>query len=562
MAPKIPSSLPATPRPQGRRYSPTTRKVLLVLFILLAVYISFLFGPFVGLAAILLISVTLAQVLTREERAARRKVERWRLMSLRKFLGLLLLVALVAVLYSPSALQLPVNGGGTSHEDSRTFKSMSPFVGYLRSNYRVVIVNSTQSLLNELDGTGKVVYALIGPDQNHSFTRDEARIISERYRNGSLSLLMAEGNDTNNSFLTSLFQIRVAGDVITDPTSPFLDARVFTAASHLGSGNAIGVFDIASPIILQNQTFVTPFATSSPNSTEISNDFSLKANVTKGPRIVGVSGELNGSRAIIVSDSAPFSTAYNAKFSELGVDEHAFVKSTVEWVTRSDGNATIILDNAHYAVPVINVQGSAGLNLSIARLFALALSSWISGTNEFYTGFLQALGPYAIIAVFFTTSSVYGILTSKYAAESRGKDDDPIPSVEKSIVAESREKTRFLRTTRDREFYVGTLQQLYDVMDSVIVREFGSSASFVGYEDLAQRLGDKGARDATRVLSRLFKLSQYAEGKLRFLLPPVLRWKRTFERLCAETEEILNLLGLTMTGSDDKKLLEYKLWRD
>jgi hypothetical protein len=99
-------------------------------------------------------------------------------------------------------------------------------------------------------------------------------------------------------------------------------------------------------------------------------------------------------------------------------------------------------------------------------------------------------------------------------------------------------------------------------MDSVMVREFGSTTSLVSYQDLVQRLGDKGARQATGVLSRLFKFAQYAQGKRRFLLPPVLRWKRTSERLCGDAERILNLLGLTMTGAGNKRPLEYNLWRD
>ena len=46
----------------------------------------------------------------------------------------------------------------------------------------------------------------------------------------------------------------------------------------------------------------------------------------------------------------------------------------------------------------------------------------------------------------FTAWGFYGTLTKRYAKEKRGKDDEPVPWIEKNILAESREKKDFLTT--------------------------------------------------------------------------------------------------------------------
>ncbi len=537
------------------------RTLVLLFALFLLVYVSFLAGPFAGLLVILIITVTLAFILTREERAARRKFQRWKSMSVRKFIGLLWIVAMLAILYSPSALQLPVQGGNTVTGEGSALQTMSPFIGYLRSNYRVVIVNSTESLLAQMNNTGRMTYLLIGPDRGHGLSSEEARVISNRYLNGSLSLLIAEGNSTNNAFLSYLFHIKVPGDVIRDLTSPFLDDRVFTSPVELGQDNVTAVFDIASPIILQNPSGMIPFARSSPNSTEISNDPLLHANETRGQRTVAVSGVMNSSRAIIVSDSAPFSTAYSVRLPRFGVDEQAFVKSMMEWLTISDKNTTIVLDNVHYRSLAINVPGSSNISLPIGRLFAAALSYWISSTDSIYSGLTKSTGVFAILIVILTTWSIYGVLVSKYSSENRGKDDRPLPRIERNILAESREKVNFRTTTRTSGFYASTLQQLNVVLGQVLTREFGLDTSSITIDPLASRLGEQGARRAIRIFARLSDIAEFAEGKRRFLFPPIIRWKRTTEVLTGEVEEILNALGLTIFVATDKKQVNFMLRR-
>src|SRR5713226_4871155 len=412
-------------------------------------------------------------------------------MTLRRFIGLLEIVALVAILYSPSALRISL-GGGASPAISVSFKAIQPYLTTLRSEYRLIIANDTASLQRDLSQPGKKAYFLIGPDENLNLTKTEAGIISDRYLNGTLSLLLAEGNSTNNSFLRSLFHVQVKGDAVVDRSSSFPDSQVFNTTIHLGSKTVAGVIDVASPIIFENSTSMWSVAASSRNSTEQSYDFRVKANNTMGPRTVVAASEVNGDRAILISDSGVFSTVYNRTFTSLGVNETAFATTLTDWVTQSNHNTTIILDNTHYSLPQ-TVGGSFILNFPIGRIFALVLAYVITLSSGFYTGFLSLARPFLLGVALFTTWSLYGTITKRYATEKRGKDDEPLPKIEKSIRAESKERRDFLTSSRKKGFYVATLDQMYDVLDALVLRELGTEISSLKVEQLVARLGaDQG----------------------------------------------------------------------
>ena len=66
---------------------------------------------------------------------------------------------------------------------------------------------------------------------------------------------------------------------------------------------------------------------------------------------------------------------------------------------------------------------------------------------------------------------------------------------------------------------------------------------------------------AEKLFKRLSNITKYGRGEKRLLLPPVLRWKSTTRNLTSQAERILNQLGVTMTGKDQKKQLAYKLRR-
>src|SRR5438128_9697056 len=183
--------------------------------------------------------------------------------------------------------------------------------------------------------------------------------------------------------------------------------------------------------------------------------------------------------------------------------------------------------------------------------------------SNLYDGFVSNLGPYlgAFFGIFLA-SAMYGSLTKWYASEPRGKDDQPVPSVEKSIVAQSPGRLDFQRIIRDKGFYVARLSQLYTTLGDLLERELGTPIDAVTKEQLSPRIGLEEALRAENMLARLSKIHEYSLGKRRFLFPPVLIWKRSTRKRFEEVEDFLNKLGLTITGEGDaRSMLEYRLRR-
>ena len=476
-------------------------------------------------------------------------------MKLRQFVEILGVVALVAVIYSPSTIGFstsPAGDGGTGPTDTSS-SGTSMFLAYLhQAGYRVTVANTTDEVVASLTGEQSLVYVLVGPDAGMALTSQEVQHFQSGYDRGLFSALIAEGNTTNQDLLTT-FGAKVTGAPITDPTSTFQSKEVFTVNTFgLGEASATGVIDIASPLSLSSSP-LTPAAVTSPYS------YDLK-NATVGQRTVVAAGTSRlGARAVVVTDSAPF-TNFLFNYTQGAVDEKAFVAAMLGYV--DPGKATpILFDASHYASPK---PPRFQMGIPVGPLVAYTMEQSLSGLNSYYasfpsqvSGFLSGYGidvspglAAALVALVLLLS-VYGAVTRWFAPEKKGKDDQPQPSVERTIVAESRERMDFLQTSRSKGGYVATLAQLYDVLDSIVVGEFGVGIASVEERALAERMGADEARRAKRLFLSLSKFHDYASGERRFLFPPVLRWRALTARTTRDAEAFLNRLGITIAGEEE-----------
>jgi hypothetical protein len=478
-------------------------------------------------------------------------------MKLRQFLSIMGVVALVAVIYSPSTIGFSVSPGGyggTAPTDTSS-SGTSTFLSYLRqSGYRVTVANDSQEVLAKLQPGGeKLVYVLVGADK--PLASSEVGDIQDRFVRGTLSALIAEGNATNPGLL-AIFGVTATGAPVVDPTSTFKDDRVYTVALSLGSANATGVIDIASPIVPQNPPFLRAVATTSPSSYD-------QRNSTVGPRTVVAAGALPSSpssRVVVISDSAPF-TNFLFNYTQGAVNEEAFVAAMLSYV--DPGKATPILLDASQYVAAAPPSFQAGL--PIGPLAAYAIEQSLSGLNSYYasfpsqvSGFLGGFGlnvsvglASALVALILLIS-VYGAVTRWFAPEKKGRDDQALPRVERTIVAESRARTDFLQTSHSKGGYVATLAQLYEVLDSIILGEFGTGISSVEESVLAAKIGAEDATRAKRLFLSLSKFHDYASGERRLLFPPVLRWRALTARETGDAEAFLNRLGITIAGEEEQ----------
>jgi len=472
-------------------------------------------------------------------------------MKLSQFVSILGVVALVAVIYSPSTISFsasPGGDGGTGPTDTSS-SGTSMFLTYLhQSGYRVIVANTSQDVVTNLLGTQKLVYLLVGPDT--AATSLEVQYFEGGFSRGTFSALIAEGNTTNQDLLAT-FGAKVTGAPIVDPTSIFQDKRVFTVDLSLGAATATGVIDISSPLE-GSSGVLNPVATTSPTSYDLGNS-------TAGPRtVVAAAHSGSGSRAVVITDSAPF-TNFLFNYTQGGVDEKAFVAAMLSYVDPGKG-ATILFDASHY-LGARPPKFSAGL--PIGPLVAYAIEQSLSGLNSYYasfpsqvSGFLGGFGIHvsdglatALVALLLLTS-VYGAVTGWFAPEKKGKDDQPQPSVERTIVAQSRARADFLQTSRSKGGYIATLGQLYEMLDSVVVEEFGTGISSVEESALAAKIGVDDARRAKKLFLSLSKFHDYASEEGRFLFPPVLRWRALTSRTTGDAEAFLNRLGMSIAGEE------------
>lgn len=481
-------------------------------------------------------------------------------MKLRSFLYLLGVVALVAVIYSPSTIGIGSgNSFGTTSPSNTTDVGTSKFLTFLRSSgYHVLVVNDSQSEQNQFTSKGAVLF-LIGADL--PLDSSELQSIQSRYNAGTLSLLVAEGNRTNEALIRTLFNADVSGAAIIDPTSPFRDKRVFTIMLNLGPSPTTGVIDIASPIRSASNVLV-PAAITSNLSVDTQDQ-------TVGPRTVVGIGNSRGSRSLLITDSAPFSN-YLFDYTDKA-DERAFVGSMVDWTTQSNKSVTILFDNFHY----MSATPKFSLNLPVGPIVTYLLESQLQGLDSYYSAstssgpnILQSFGiPISnsllqVLLAIFVLFVAYGAVTKWFAPEKKGKDDQPLPNIERQIVAESRARVDFLKTSRNKSFYVATIARLYEIIDEITTKEFGTTASSMTPERLNQRLGAERGSDAIRLFADLRKIYEYAKGERRFILPPVIRWKSRVSSLTKRAERFLNEIGMTIAGEEEsKRQVEYAIGR-
>jgi len=464
-------------------------------------------------------------------------------------------VALVAVIYSPSTIGFsasPGGDGGTAPTDTSA-SGTSMFRTYLhQAGYNVTVANETSQVETRLLAHQRLVYLLVGPDT--ALNNVEVGAFKAGYDSGLFSALIAEGNTTNTDLLAT-FGAAVTGAVIVDPTTTFQDRQVFMVDLTLGTTSALGVDDVASPLRLTPSSPLRATAVTSPYSYDTKNG-------TIGPRTVVAAGALSsGSRAVLIGDSAPFTNFLFNHTQSGGVDEKAYVAAMLTYV--DPGKVTpILIDASEYVSPK---PPAFQAGLPVGPLVVYGMEQSLSGVNSFYagfpsqvSGFLGGLGIHvsdglasALVALIILIS-VYGSVTRWFAPEKKGRDDLPQPSVERTIVAESRARADFLQTSHSKGGYVATLAQLYEVLDSIVFSEFGTGIFSVGEGALAAKIGADEARRAKKLFLSLSSFHDYALGERRFLFPPVLRWRALTARMTRDAEAFLNRLGITIAGEEEQ----------
>ncbi len=478
-------------------------------------------------------------------------------MKFRQFSELLIIVALVAAIYAPP-IQLAAQdqfGSGSAVRPLNTgWGGTSFFVTEAKQmGYHVVYANSTVNDI--LNVKGKALYVLMGSDS--ALTDQEQTLIKSKMQSDDLSLLIAEGNQTNNKFLSN-FGIAISGKPIFDPDSPFQDKRVLFATVQINGTHRMQI-NVASPI-LQSGNATNGFNVKPVGYTgRHSND---TGNSRVGARVVAETIDRNGvTKGIVFSDSGVFINAIlNSTESR---DEQVLAASVIESLTQGDRKTTILIDNSHYE------RTGTALPFSIppiGMLVAVFLTSYLKTFNQTYDSFLaSASAPLLLVIGVSTLVGTYFGLKRWMGRQPIGDDTPKVPVIESTRLIENSSKTTIAGMKANGSFYLDTLAKLYYVLDDLVKREFGAHLEQIGLDDndwhIGDRIGWENQQRLVKIAKDLSKIRDKAEGRRGFLFPPVLRWERKFSQITAETDKVLKAMGTYLVESEEKEVrgIEYRL---
>lgn len=476
------------------------------------------------------------------------------------FYSLLFLAGLLAILYSPTQLQL---GGGAqpvgASPVNREWSGSSEFIALARAmGYQVLLANSSAEVFRLPTPADRVVYVLLGPDL--ALSSQEREVIETSFHAGRVSVLIAEGNVTNNALLGDLFALEVTGSVLIDPTSPYEDKRILPAAIRLDGDMHYIVLNVASRLRgLSLQAYLNVVGVTSSNTYE-----DVDRRVGSRPVAAAVQ-QPAGSRAFVLTDSGPF---LNNMLSASSPPElrgtRAFVSALLTWLTYGDTSIPLVVDNAHYAA---GAQQPSLVTPTIGSMVSAALATALESFNTQYDTVVGGLAfPLLLGSALLAVLSIYAGLRRWLGKEGVGRDDLQPPRMEAEFLVESPLKIQLRTGKRTGSFYADALARLHDVLDDLMHREFRSSLDGVlagDYGALEAKLGSAGAQRFARHARELRRIKERVEGKRRFLFPPILRWRATFRRTIGGVDELLKSLGIYLVEEEGirAKALEYRLRR-
>ncbi|MFQ6134998.1 MAG: DUF4350 domain-containing protein, partial [Nitrososphaerales archaeon] len=426
-------------------------------------------------------------------------------MKFRRFFELLILVAIVAAIYAPPiqmALESRLMSSATVSPSNLGWSGTSLFASLARDmGYRVVLTNST---IEDLRGVeGKALYVLMGPDQ--PLTAEEVSAVGSMMKSGELSILMAQGNMSNNHFFSSLLGFNITGRPIIDPASPFEDKRVTAAEVTLDGGHRV-LLNVASPMVKVgegvNEFHVEPIGLTGEESYDVGNE-------TRGARVVAVAiNSEDGLSGIVVSDSGIFiNSALNS--TEIS-GARRLAAEAIDQLTRGDKQTTIVIDDAHYDKLGTGPQIPFTLP-PLGMLLAIFMISYLKTFNQTYDAFLAST-PFSMLLLLSGLALVgtYFGLRRWMGRQPVGVDTPDMPIIESERLVESTSRVEIATLKTSGRFYLDTLARLYYVLDELVKREFGVSIDSVDGE-AAGRITDRIGREN---FERLIKTARDL-GKIR-----------------------------------------------
>ena len=412
---------------------------------------------------------------------------------------------------------------------------------FLRHYYPNTIVITSASDFNKLPRGDHCLYIVISPTKSPepSYIDSLVRWLHE-CRHGAV--LVADESRYSDPLLRALgSHIEILGTVLLNVSSLLPYPRAFVSIGNFSGWIRL---DIASSLrVSSSSARVVGFV-------PIAVVYAPRRGVSLGIDVpVAALETVNGLKILVFGDGSPFLN--QVILSPSGGVYRRLLLSAVSYLCDGDRFCVIAFDGASYAgVPIQYALKRPTILLSLgpaAALSALAArflhpSTWVPLALSYLQGFTER-----VLSSRFLTGAVAGLcIVVAWIAVLRklrpGRDERLKEQTEIETLATMRLRRAIVE--RRYELTRSDFLALYSMIDDVLRSFLGTSLSDPRLVEILSRYVDETT--ARRFVEEMNRLKRKAEG--RSLLPIVLSWRRTIERMIRLSENVLRALGLSIEG--------------
>ncbi len=236
-----------------------------------------------------------------------------------------------------------------------------------------------------------------------------------------------------------------------------------------------------------------------------------------------------------------------------------FYSRLMHWLSKGTVDSypppTILFDSIHYQPYEVKVPLP-----HLGRLLVGMLAEEVKLWKDTYMDRIDTIPIWLMpLLVLFVVISVY--TTYRRRVKVKSGDDRWIPPVEeRRFVAESPFLKRLKEGIRDKEFYKDMIMGLYDLYNYILKEIIGRDIEEIVREGLPPAVEEKlGGEASSKILESCRRIYGLREKIVyRRMLPFILSWKKTFEKLSYEVDYVCSRLGIEFIEEiEGGKKIEY-----
>ena len=429
---------------------------------------------------------------------------------------------------------------GAAPENPGYIGTMYTYI-YLRHYYPNTIVVTSARDFSNLPRSRHCLYIVISPTKNMSSSYIESLLRWLRSCDEG-AVFVADESRYSNALLRAIgSSIRIEGSILLNVTNllPYPSAFV-----SIGNFSGWIRLDIASSLVVASRgpriVGYIPIAVV----------YIPRKRVSLGIDVpIAAVQDLGRLRVLVFGDGSPFLN--QVILSPHGAAYRELLLSIVSYLCGGDRSCVKAFDGASYAgVPIQDALRRPSIIFSLGPAAALAAlaarflhpSTWVPLALSYLQGFTSQ-----ILSNRFFTGAVAGLcIIAVWIAMLRRLRPSRDERLREQIEVETLATMRLRRAIVERRYELTKRDflALYAMIDDALRGFLGISLDDPRAVEILSRYVDE--ETARRFVEEMNRLKRKAEG--RSLLPIVISWRRTIERMIRFSERVLKELGLSIEG--------------